>query len=214
MAIYTPRGLKIRLSPRIAFGLIARLYPKVTAFKILKTVEGIESLPTVVSFVTGLYCFATRLEPLKTGVAVFIGYLVATLINLRGLYFIPGLVSLGTLYSYVSGFGLLLIVLCVFGFLVAGWQSVLAFFVGKYLAWAIAQVIELIDTRRMYKLSGYPFTASEKYFFNAYRLHASKLGVTTDITVSEEEAEEDNWRTAFTDLATRWPQVVARFTQD
>ena len=140
--------------------------------------------------------------------------LVAAIINLRGFYFIPGLIAVGTLYSYVSGFGIILIVLGVFGFFVAGWQSVVAFFVAKFLAWGVAQVLEFIDTKRMFKLSGYPFTASEKYFFNAYRLHASKLGVTTDIEVSEEEAKEDNWRDAFADLASKCPQVVARFTRD
>lgn len=214
MAIYTPRGLKIRLSADIAFGLMARLYPRIDAFKVLKTTEGIESLPTVVAFITGLYCFIARVEPLHTGIAAFVAYLVTAVINLRGFYFIPGLVTLGTLYSYVSRFGIILIVLGVFGFFVAGWQDVVAFFVAKFLAWGVAQVLEFIETKRMFKLSGYPFTASEKYFFNAYRLHASELGVTTDIDVSEEEAKEETWRDVFTDLATKWPQVVARFTRD
>ena len=30
----------------------------------------------------------------------------------------------------------------------------------------------------------------------------------------EEEMEEENWRPAFEDLATQWPEVVARFTVD
>jgi hypothetical protein len=214
MAIYTPRGLKIRLSVDYAFPLIARLYPKVDAFKVLKTTEGIESLPTMVAFSIGLYCFLWTVDPINIGIATFIGYLAAVVINLRGFYFIPGLVALGTLYSYVSGFGILLIVLGIVGFFVAGWQSVLAFFASKFLAWGVAQVLEFIDTKRVFKLSGFAFTASERHFFNAYRLHASRIGVTTDIDVSEEEAKEENWRDAFTDLASKWPQVVARFTQN
>jgi len=214
MAIYTPRGLKIRLSVDYAFPLIARLYPKVDAFRVLKTTEGIESLPTMAAFLTGLYCFLSRVEPINTGIATFIAYLVAAIINLRGFYFIPGLVVLGTLYSYVSGFGILLTLLGIVGFFVAGWQSVVAFFVAKFLAWGVAQIVEFVDTKRMFKLSGFPFTASERHFFNAYRLHAFRIGVTTDIDISEEEAKEENWKEPFMDLASKWPQVVARFTRD
>jgi len=214
MAIYTPRGLKIRLAVDYAFPLIARLYPKVDAFTVLKTTEGIESLPTLLAFLTGLYCFLSKVEPISIGISTFVAYLVATLKNLGGFYFIPGLVTLGTLYSYVSGFGILLILLGIVGFFVAGWESVVAFFVAKFLAWGVAQIIEFIDTKRMFKLSGFPFTASEKFFFNAYRLHASRIGVTTDIDISEEEAKEEYWKEAFVDLATKWPQVVARFTRD
>jgi hypothetical protein len=197
-----------------AFPLIARLYPKVDAFRVLKTTEGIESLPTMAAFLSGLYCFLSRVEPMTTGIVTFIAYLAAVIINLRGFYFIPGLIALGTFYSYVSGYGILLILLGVTGLFVAGWQSVLAFFVAKFFAWAVAQALEFIDAKRVFRLSGFVFTASERHFFNAYRLHASRLGITTDISVSEEEAREENWQVVLEDLAVKWPQVVARFTHD
>jgi len=41
---------------------------------------------------------------------------------------------------------------------------------------------------------------------------ASRLGKTTDITVSDEELKEENWKPVFDDLATKWPEVVRRFT--
>lgn len=214
MPIYTPRGLKIRLSVEYAFGLIARLYPKVDAFRVLKTTEGIESLPTLFTFVVGLYCFFTHVQPTNTAVAVFVAYLVASIMNLRGLYIIPGIVSLGTLYSYVSGFGILLVVLLILGLITAGWQSVLAFLVGKAVGWGVNQILELWDTKRAFRLSGHPFTASEKFFFNSYRLHASRLGVTTNIELSENELVEDNWKPAFQDFLLKWPQVAARFTRE
>ncbi|MHB8773430.1 MAG: hypothetical protein ACYC7J_20760, partial [Syntrophales bacterium] len=158
MPIYTPRGLKIRLSVDYAFGLIGRLYPKVDAFRVLKTTEGIESLPTLFTFVVGLYCFIADVQPTNTAVAVFAAYLVASIMNLRGLYIIPGVVSLGTLYSYVSGFGILLIVLLIVGLITAGWQSVLAFLVGKALGWGVNLILEFWDTKRAFRLSGHPFT--------------------------------------------------------
>jgi hypothetical protein len=214
MPIYTPRGLKIRLSVDYAFGLVARLYPKVDAFRVLKTTESIESLPTLFTFVVGLYCFITQVQPINTAVAVFVAYVVASIINLRGFYVIPGIISLGTLYSYVSGFGILLIALLLVGFLTAGWQSVLGFLVGKTLGWGLNIILEFWDTKRAFRLSGHPFTASEKFFFNAYRLHASRLGVTTNIELSEKELQEENWKPAFQDFLAKWPQVASRFTRE
>jgi hypothetical protein len=185
----------------------------VDAFRVFKTTEGIESLPTVFAFVVGLFCFLTKLQPVNTGFAVFVAYIAASIINLRGFYFIPGLVSVGTLYSYISGFGILLIILLLVGFLVAGWQNVIAFLIGKFIGWGINQMLELLDVKRVFKLTGHPFTASEKLFFNAYRHHASHLGVTTNIELSGDELREDNWKSTFQDFATKWPHVTARFTE-
>jgi hypothetical protein len=214
MSIYTPRGLKIRLSTNYAFALIARLYPKVSAFKVLKTTEGIESLPTVISLLSGLYCLLTITEPTKAGIITFFAYLVTALINFRGFYFIPGLVALGTFYSYIPGFGILHILFSIAGFYIIGWQFVVAFFIATFLGWCVVQIMEFIDTKRVFRLAGHPFTASERFFFNAYRLHASRIGVTTDIGVSEKETEEENWRDAYLDLADKWPEVVNRFSQE
>lgn len=156
MAIYTPGGLKIRLSLEYAFPLIARLYPRVDAFKVLKTTEGIETLPKMLSFFTGLFCFLSRVDPITTAIATFAAYLFGAIINLTGFYFIPGLVALGTLFTYISGFGILLILLGVTGFLVAGWQSVVAFFAAKLLAWPIVWVLEFLETKRMFRITGFP----------------------------------------------------------
>lgn len=72
MAIYTPRGLKIRLSVDHAFTLMARLFPDVDAFKILKTTEGLESIPATLAFITGLASFSLHLHPLEIGFYVLI----------------------------------------------------------------------------------------------------------------------------------------------
>lgn len=214
MANYTPRGLKIRLALDHAFALINRLRPEVDAFKVLKTTEGIEDLTSLVTFSTGLVCFLMKLDPLYIAISVFVAYLLAILINLKGFYVIPGLVGLGTLYSYISGYGILLAGLSVAGYFLVGWQGVVAFFIGRFLAWSISQVLEIQDMKRIYKMTGLPLTASERHFFNAYRIHASRLGKTTDISVTEEELSEDNWKPAFNELAIKWPEVVARFTLD
>jgi hypothetical protein len=212
MAIYTPRGLKIRIDIPYAFGLMARLHPKVTSFRILKTTEGIESLPGMLAFIAGMVGFGLHLPPLHIGIVVAISQMAGTLIKAFGLYIVPGLVGLGTIYSYPAGCGIYFIAVVITGFLLGGWQAVLAFFLGKLVAGVVGQVLEFWQTTRYQKLTGHAFSGSEVSFFNAYRLHASRLGVTTDIDLSDDELEEDHWGATFEQLAMEWPEVVQRFT--
>lgn len=214
MAIYTPRGLKIRLGVGHAFTLMARLYPDVDAFKILKTTEGLESIPAMLAFIAGLVSFTLHLHPLEIGFYVFIVSVAGALITGFGLFLIPGLPKLGTIYSYLSGFGILLIVLAIYGFYSAGLYGVAAFFGGKFLAGIINNGIGFLITKRIHSQVGLALTTSEINFFNAYRLHASRLGKSTDITVTDEEALQENWKACLEDLALKWPEVVNRFTVD
>ncbi len=214
MAIYTPRGLKIRIAIPYAFGLMARLHPKVTPFRILKTTEGIESLPGMLAFIAGMIAFSIHLPPLQIALVVAASQILGALINAFGLFIIPGLVGLGTLFSYISGYGIYLIAVIISGFVLGGWQAVAAFFVGKIIAAIVNQVLEFWQTSRYHKMTGHPFTGSEVSFFNAYRLHASRIGVTTDIDLSDDEMEEDHWGSTFQRFAMEWPEVVQRFTTD
>ncbi|MBM3211418.1 hypothetical protein FJZ33_04305 [Candidatus Poribacteria bacterium] len=212
MAIYTPRGLKVRIAIPYAFGLMARLYPKVSPFRILKTTEGIASLPGMLAFAGGIIAFINRMPPLQIGLIVGAVRLSGVLINLLGIYIIPGLISLSTLFSYINGWGLLFIVASVVGFIFAGWQGVMAFFIAQVIVMVISLVLDFWQVQRYNKLTGYPFTSSEVNFFNAYRLHASRLGITTDIDLKDEEMSEDYWGPVFEDFASKWPEVVSRFT--
>jgi hypothetical protein len=214
MAIYTPRGLKIRIAVPYAFSLMARLHPKVTPFRILKTTEGIESLPGMLGFIAGMIAFFLHLPPFQIALVVAVSQLVGILVNAFGIYILPGLVGFSTLCSYMSGYGIYLIAVAIAGSVLGGWQAVAAFFVGKIIASIVGQVVEFWQTRRYHKLTGHPFTGSEVSFFNAYRLHASRIGATTDIDLSDSEVEEDHWRTTFQRFAMEWPEVVQRFTTD
>ncbi|MBI4480165.1 MAG: hypothetical protein HY651_09100 [Acidobacteria bacterium] len=214
MALYTPRGLKLRLPASIAFALMARLYPKVDAFTVLKTTEGLEASPAMLAFLTGMVSFYLGLDELHVALYVFIVSVLGRMVTMFGLFVIPGIPTLGTLYSYVSGFGLLLIVLGAYGLYSVGWKGVVAFFAGKYTAGMVSYAIEAWNTKRIYSKSGLPATLSEINFFNAYRLHASEIGQPTDIALSDSELKEENWKECFEDLALRWPEVVARFKID
>ena len=214
MAIYTPRGLEIRIGTPYAFELMARLHPEVRPFHILKTTEGIESVPGMLAFITGIIMFVMRVPPLHIALAVGGAQLAGVLINLFGFYIVPGLVPLGTFFSYAAGFGVFLTVTCVVGFLFAGWQAVLAFFLGKLGAEILSQGLGVWQTRRCLRLVGHPFTASEFHFFNAYRLHASRIGAITDIDLKDDELDDHSWGPTFQDFAREWPKVVSRVTAD
>jgi hypothetical protein len=213
MAIYTPRGLKIRLPVNYAFALIARLYPRVDAFQVLKTTEGIESLPGAFAFLTGLVSFFLKLS-LQIGITIFVVTVLLATMTRYGFYVFPSVVKLGTLYSYLAGFGILLIVLLALGFFLVGWRGVVAFVVGRLLGGLVNGVLNWHRAVYYHSVIGDAVTASEVNFINAYRLHASTLGVTTDICVSDDEMLQDNWYPAFVALTMKWPEVTARFTYD
>lgn len=193
---------------------MARLSPSVSPFRVLKTTEGIESLPGMLGFIAGMVAFGMRLPPLQIGLAVVGGQILGVLINLFGLYVIPGLVSLGTLFSYLAGYGIFLATAVAVGLVTVGWQGVLAFFIGRLVAGLASVVLGFWQTSRYHKLTGHAFTASEVHFFNAYRLHASRVGATTDIDLNDTETEEEHWKPTFEAFAMEWPQVVQRFTID
>ena len=210
MAIYTPKGLKVRLSVGYAFALIARLSPDVDACVVLKTTEGIEFVPSVTSLVTGLICFALKVEPLYIGVCVLAAHLLACLSNIKGAYVVPGLVELSTWYSYITGYGVFLAGAAAVGYWLVGWPGVAAFFAGKLVGWGTGQFMEIQEVKRLHRKSGLVITASERHFLNAYRIHASKLGRTTNVNVSKEELQRESWGPAFDDFAVKWPRAAAR----
>jgi len=214
MAIYTPRGLKIRLKTNHAFALMARLHPKIDAFKVLKTTEGLESIPGIFALIAGLVSFYLGLQPYQIGLYTLIASVIGTIITIFGVFIIPGIPKLATLYSYISGFGILLIISAIYGFVSVGWQGVAAFFIGKLIAGIINWGIEFWNSNRIHSVIGNALSGSEINFFNAYRLHASAIGKSTDITVSDEEMKEENWKECLEDLAIKWPEVVRRFTND
>jgi len=212
MAIYTPRGLKVRLPVEYAFALMARLYPQVSAFDVLKTTEGIESLPGALAFIIGLICFSFKLQPLQIGLTTFLVSVLTALMTRQGFYIFPDIIKVGTFYSYLAGFGILIILLAGFGFYLVGWRGVVSFFVARLLAGLVSELLDFRETRRISSISGIAITSSERHFINAYRLHASKLGKPVDASVEDEEMHKENWYPTFMALAMKYPEVVARFT--
>lgn len=211
MQVYTPRGLKVRLEVEYAFALMKRLYPKVDAFKVLKTTEGLELLPSAVTFIATIIAYVMKLEAVAIAITAFTSFLITYMITFFGLYIIPGLPALGTLYSYISGYGIAFIIIAVTGYLTIGLPGVVAFFIGRVLAGITCMIIESNEAKRTYNKTGIALMGSEKNFLNAYRLHAKSIGVTTDVSIDDEEMREENWIECFEDMARKYPEAAARY---
>ncbi|MCC5848737.1 MAG: hypothetical protein JJU29_11650 [Verrucomicrobia bacterium] len=216
MAIYTPRGLKIRLSKDYAFALMARLYPRVDAFRVLQITEEVINMAAVMTYISGIVVFTMRLDPLMITVVVGGTNFAFKMAHLFGLFIPPItlILPLSRVYSWVSGYGVFLIGIPVFGFFTVGWKGVVAFIVGRIVASVFAGVINYKFTKIVFNKTGVFLTASERSFFHAYRLVADRVGVTRSLEVTDDEMDPDNWGEVFDDLMMKWPVVVSRFTED
>jgi hypothetical protein len=211
MAIYTPTGLKIRFPVPYAFALMARLEPQVTPFRVLMTTEGIELLPNMLRLVTALVCFSLQASFLTTFAACIIATVAGNFTHARGFHVIPGLVRFSTLYSYMNIWELGTIAAALFGLLVCGWQSTLAYCLSCVGGWVLGFLEDYLLAHRAPMLNGIPLVGAELSFISAYRLHAAHLGITDDIALDEHEQDEDRWKGALKRFDVQWPQVAMHF---
>lgn len=212
MAIYTPRGLKVRLSVAESFALMSRLFPSITPFSILKTTEGLEAIPSLLSYIGALLGIFLYSHPAQITLLTVSGFIIGYIITRFGLFFIPGLVRLGVLYSYIEGWGLLFVSIGVVAYIMNGWTVLLAFVIGEIMVGIVNFILGFLDAYWFKHKIGVPLTISEVNFFNAYRIHASDIGMTTSIVLSDEELSEDSWKEAYNWLDYNWPSVVSRFS--
>lgn len=216
MAIYTPRGLKIRLGKAYSFALMSRLFPRVDAFRVLQLTEEVDNMASLATFVAGFVAFTMQLDPLMIAIIVGSTNFAFKMIHLFG-FFVPPfklILPLSRLYSLFTGYGVFIIGLLVFGFFTVGLKGIVALIVGAIVASALAGLIAFAYAKAMFNKTGIAITGSERSFFHAYRLSADRVGVTRSLEVSDEEMEPENWEKVFADLMQKWPVVVSRFSPD
>lgn len=212
MAICTPHGLKIRLPTDYAFALIARLYPHVDAFRVLRTTEAIDETRSLLAYCVALACFASGVSFWPTVAAILAAHVVGIQINMLGFFGMPGLLPAARLYTFLPGYGELFIPAIALGYLKMGWRGPAAYLLGAALGEVVEMVTDFREAKRIHSASGIVLTASERAFINAYRIHAQSMGKTTNVDVADAELEEEHWMPAYLHLAAEWPQVTARFT--
>lgn len=216
MPLYTPRGLKLRLSKSYAFALMARLHGKETAFRVLQLTEEVENLDGLATTIAAGVALYYRVSPTEMAVICFATSLAMKLVHLWGLFIPPitFLLPISRVYSFVSGYGLLLVALCVAAYVVGGWLLLLGLIGGRMAASLVGMILDILFTKRTQKLAGFAFTASERSFFHAYRLLANRHGISTDLSVSDAEFATKAWWPTYIQLAITWPEVVSRFTDE
>ncbi len=214
MAIFTPRGLKLRLPVNYAFALMARLHPKTDAFRVLQKTEEVENLGGLAVSVVSIVVFICRVDPIMIGAVVFGTSLVFNMIHRFGFYVPPFtfLFPISRVYSWFSGYGIYFIGVIVLGLFTVGWKGLLANFAGRALAGVVAGQINMSWGRKLFEQTGMSLTMSERSFFYAYRLEANKLGESISLDVEDHELDEEHWMPAYEHLEYEWPDVTARFT--
>jgi hypothetical protein len=197
----------------MAFGYIGRLFPRATAFEVLKTTEGFEAIPALCALVGGLVAASLEAAPLVYGVCTMAGKLIgglgnATAINSR---FSP-LVKIATWVSYVNGFGLMTFLLAGLGYFNGGWACVIFYAGGAVIAEVLLGLLDTVLSRSIYKETGVLMTTSERNFLSSFMYHARRVGADPDLRLEDHETEVSKWMPAYMELARRWPTVVARFS--
>ena len=221
--IVTPRGLVIYLPRDYSFALMARLYPKVDAFAVLERAQGICKTHGAAGFITGLICFSLGLSPMQIGVWTVSVTLAFYLMKLFGIFLIPGQVTIPTIYSRFTGFGLISIIIIVVGMWRVGLVGLLAFIVARLAVEALTILIDnkmgsgigiKMGEKPLLAKAGAMYFALATDFKNAYKLYAIKFGVPLNKEVSKEELRKENWAHVWDDLVKKWPQVTQRFPKE
>ena len=215
MRVYTPRGLRIDFPPDYCFALMARLFPTVDAFQVLKTTEAVMSLTAATTFVTALVCFALRATPSITFISVAAAHWLVHLLWISGFNIPRFLIWLGLMHSYPSGFGLLFVVVVVAGYLLGGWHAVVAYLAGRAVGWSLSAITSWANRRRIKRAARLDVHAgnisqAELSFLAAYLSHARRIGKPLDLDITENELEEANWKPCLDHLAREWPELVSR----
>lgn len=207
-AIFTPRGLHVRLPAHVAFGLMAQLRPKVRPSEVLATTEAIEFTPTAVSKILALIGFVLQLTPAAVAVLTVVGRAAPNLLALAGLARRPGWLALGRLYRPVAGHGLSLVVVAAMGVLLDGPVAAVGFLAGTLVGGLINMLVDFLLMRRADPRLRQPLSSTERFFLDALRLHAERSGQELDLERVPTTAggEDEAWRAALADYAAEHPK--------
>jgi hypothetical protein len=143
---------------------------------------------------------------------IVVGSILGKVLTAFGLFIIPGLPSVGVIFSWAIGYGVFTLIGIAIAWILRGWIFSVAW-LGGFIAEYII-VCFMLEGMIMYYYSkriGYPVTTQEINFFNAYRLHADRLGMSRNLYVPDEEIATGHWEGCLQDYGAKYPEAVARF---
>lgn len=206
-AIFTPRGLHVRLPTQVAFGLMAQLRPAVRPAEVLATTEAIELTPTALSKLLALAAFLLQLPPVAVAAVTAFGRIAPNLLALAGVARSPAWALPGRLYRPLAGYGLTLLAVAVAGTLIAGPLPAVGFLVGTLVGGLVNMLVDFLLMRRADTRLKQPLSSTERFFLQALELHAARSGQPLDLARAPTTATEgEAWRAALADYAAEHPE--------
>lgn len=223
MPLYTPHGLKLRFSLGYVFCLLERLYPRASAFQVLRTAEAIDNYGSTISFLVALGLAFSGQSFREIFFAAIAARIFAFFIVLTTRVIHPPfswLLKLSALYTDISS-GPLLFVLWLL-LLLIGWATgsligILAALAALLVGFLVGGFFteDIFFTGPYYRKSGIPYTRSEFDFWLAYQYHAKWNGM--PLTVGIGGPIDTNYKgfeesMSFKEFAVDWPQLLARIS--
>lgn len=205
-AVFTPRGLHVRLPTHVAFGLMAQLRPRVRPAQVLATTEAIELTPTATSKLLALLGFVLQLSPPVILGLTILGRVVPNLLAIAGLARHSAWSVPGRLYRPLAGYGLTLLAVAALGIFLDGPVAALAFLTGTLVGGAVNMLADFLLMRRPDPRFRQPLSSTERFFLDALSLHAESSGQSLDLEHVPVTAGEGAWREALADYAAEHPR--------
>ena len=210
MSIYTPTGLKLNISIELAFGLMSRLFPKISPFMFLKYVEGLESLPMAISFLVGVFSMLNMYPPYEIALYTFSAYLFGFIISFIGT-FNKYILWIGTLYSYLSGYGLYIFIASIIGYFYSDIKGIIGFFIAKLFGYGVVQLIDVFYIKYYNKKHSKLYSTAERNFFSVYKYFAFLMNKNPETILTSSEILKNTWKKSYEHLNENWPSVTKRF---
>jgi hypothetical protein len=220
MPFVTPRRLRINLDLPWAFSLIARLRaadPRTDASRVLATAESVHHVPSVLAAIFGLVAVFVPGRPLwVVPLAIILGGVLGFFLLRYGLFLLIsplGLLFLARLWTASPVFpGLLAHVLLLAAINICfpvSWPILVLWILGHLIALCLCWLLARYLLKPVSVGAGVVISPAEMSFFHAYRIHAERLGLSTDINLSEMEIESEDWKACFLQYALKHPRAVA-----
>ncbi len=194
MTIYTPTGMPISFPMDYAFTLLARLYPQYKPYRVLKIAEGMDKAHESVAYLLAFLLFSLHQKPVIIFAVILVLQGFFSWMKTRSKY-IDLVVGLGVFFTTFGKLGIISIGLIIFGWHSVGLQGLLAFLCARFFGGVISIIFETQAKKRFQALTG-KFDKDLEFnrsFIDAYRFCAQKMGVTLNISVSEQEIKNSDW---------------------
>ena len=143
--------------------------------------------------------------------AAISGAAVGKLMTHFGLFIIPGILTLSTVYGAVAGYGLFSLVIAGLGCIQAGILGAGIYVAARGMGILAEDLIELWLQPEMTLPGGITVTSTDISFFRAYQLHALRIGVPYDLATPDEELCSPKWAESYLRFKKGWPDLVSRF---